>query len=258
MNKNVFEEMAGFINDNTAFSFCVITDSQGSTPRKAGSKMIVFADGSSTGTVGGGAFEMQVQHDALEAIKTGKIVTKQYQLDCDLDMQCGGSMTVYIEPFAKRPELYIFGAGHIGRELGPLASKLGFRVTYIDERDGIFNSIKADGATCINTDVIKFAEQLLDNTKAYIVIATYEHALDEALVGILSKREFAYIGMIGSKRKVATIRKKLIENKGISENQVNNVDMPVGIPFRTETPFEIALSIAARLTDIKNSCHNEA
>jgi xanthine dehydrogenase accessory factor len=251
--RDIYQHLVELQNQNKAFALCMVTDAEGSTPRKAGAKMLVFPDASSIGTIGGGAIELNVIHDAVEALKTGKPLAKLYGLECDLSMQCGGNMSIYIEPFMKIPELYIFGAGHIGRELGPLASKLGFRFTYIDQREHIFESFNTSEVTCINGSVVAFAEKLDNNPNAFIVIATHEHALDEALASVLVQKEFAYIGMIGSKRKVAAVRKKLINDTGLSEELVNKINMPIGIPIKVETPFEIALSIAAKLADVKNT-----
>ncbi len=218
--------------------------------------MIVFPDGGIFGTIGGGALEMKVIKEAVDAIRHASTKTVHYQLDKDLAMQCGGDVSVYIEAFNQMPELFIFGAGHIGRELGGLALKLGFQLTFIDERPGIFEAFTLQKSRCINSDCMKTAREIEVGNNTYIVICTHEHALDQAILGELGQHNPYYIGLMASKRKAATIRKNLLDSGQLTDHQLEKVDMPIGIPMKAETPFEIALSIAARLTDMKNNIHH--
>jgi xanthine dehydrogenase accessory factor len=88
---------------------------------------------------------------------------------------------------------------------------------------------------------------------SFIVILTPKHAYDEEVLALCAKREFAYLGMIGSKTKVALARKRLIEEKILNQRELDKVDMPIGIKFNAQTPEEIAISILAKLIDVKNS-----
>lgn len=249
----IYAKVVSLKSRNQPHALCILVESKGSTPRKPGSKMIVFPDGKIDGTIGGGALEMKVIKEAVDAIQLGSAKTVHYQLDKDLNMQCGGNIGVYIEPFGKSPELFVFGAGHIGRELGALAIKLGFRLTFVDERPEIFEALTIQNAKFINTDCKKIASEIELYSNTYIVICTHEHSLDQAILGELGQRNPYYIGLMASKRKAATIRKNLEESGQLTAQQLEKVDMPIGIPMKAETPFEIALSIAARLTDAKNS-----
>lgn len=249
----IYARVADLQSRNQPHALCIVVDSKGSTPRKAGSKMIVFPDGKIIGTIGGGALEMKVIKEALEAMQLGLIKMAHYSLDKDLAMQCGGDISVYIEAFGKSPELFVFGAGHIGRELGAMAVKLGFRLTFVDERPGIFEAFALHNAKFINNDCKKTAREIEVDNNTFIVICTHEHALDQAILGELAQRNPYYIGLMASKRKAITIRKNLEESGQLTAQQLENVDMPIGIPIKAETPFEIALSIAARLTDAKNN-----
>lgn len=251
--KDLLLRLHEFEQTGKAFVLCILTESSGSTPRKAGAKMLVFADGSSQGTIGGGAFELQVKKDALEVMQAAVSSKRKYVLEEDVQMRCGGTIEVYFEPFGPPLQLVIFGAGHVGREVGTLAAAYSFSITYIDHRSEIFNEFNASQANCITGDYLGQAVKITENTRAFVVICTPEHRWDEGLVALLARHPFAYLGMMGSKRKVAEIRQRLLSSNTLSSEQIDKVDMPIGIQMHAETPREIALSIVARLVDVKNN-----
>lgn len=240
-------------NQHIPAVICIVTKTSGSTPRKAGSKMIVFQDETIKGTIGGGGIEHQVIQEAVHLLSTGgSVQTKSFNLLDDLNMQCGGSMEVYFEPIASPSRLYIFGAGHIGKALSAYASGLGFQVTVIDPREGIFNDWPQSDCEKRNEDYFQVAGSLDFNANTYLVIVTHQHEFDERLLLYLIAKEFAYLGMIGSKRKVAEMSKRALEAGSVTPQLLTRVDMPIGIPFAAETPAEIAISIVAKLIDVKN------
>lgn len=233
---------------------CIVISTTGSTPRKAGSKMIVYQDGSIKGTIGGGSIEFQVIQKALEMISAcAGNQTLQFNLLDDLQMQCGGAMDVYMEPVACLPQLYIFGGGHIGKALTAYASGLGFHTVVIDPREGIFGDWNLPGVKTLSGDYFEIAATLGFNNNTYIVIVTHQHESDEKLLHYCAAKEFAYLGMIGSRRKVAEISKRGIETGALTPELLSRIDMPIGIPFAAETPAEIAISIMAKLIDVKNT-----
>ncbi len=235
---------------------CIVVSSTGSTPRKAGSKMLVFKDGSIKGTVGGGAIEYQVIQDALKVLKQRVPVLKKFGLLEDLQMECGGSMEVYLEPTGTMPELIIFGGGHVGKALAGYASGLGFLTRVIDQRQEIFGGWDVPGVETIAGDYFEIINKLSFSDNTYIVIVTPKHEFDENILLACVPLQCAYLGMIGSKRKVAEIRKKAIEQHKFSPEILDKIDMPIGIPFAAETPAEIAISIVAKLIDVKNKQKN--
>ncbi|MFH1118885.1 MAG: XdhC family protein [Bacteroidota bacterium] len=233
---------------------CIVTATAGSTPRKAGSKMIVYQDGSSKGTIGGGSIEYQVIKEASALISGGgNIQVKKFKLLEDLSMQCGGSMEIYFEPIACLPKLYIFGGGHIGKALAGYATGLGFHPVVIDPRQGIFDDWVLTGGELLYGDYLEMAGTLEFNDNTYAVIVTHQHESDEKLLHFCALKEFAYLGMIGSRRKVGEIRKRAIEEGKLTPDILSGVDMPIGIPFAAETPAEIAISIIAKVIDVKNT-----
>jgi xanthine dehydrogenase accessory factor len=162
-------------------------------------------------------------------------------------------MEIYFEPIGCLPKLYIFGGGHIGKALAGYATGLGFRPFVFDQREGIFDEWNMPGVEIQNGDFLQIIDTLTFDTNTYIAIVTHKHDFDETVLLACLPHEFAYLGMIGSKRKVAEIRKNALENHTVAESQINKVDMPIGIPFAAETPAEIAISIIAKMIDVKNT-----
>ncbi len=232
---------------------CVITDTTGSTPRKAGSKMIVMSDGSIYGTIGGGSIELAVIKEAVSVLSKGEPLFKEYQLEEDLSMHCGGMVRVYFDPILSLPKLYIYGAGHIGRVLGKFASALGFRIFFFDERPDIYKEFQVEGAECTTGNYFETIEKTVFDEHTYIVITTPKHEFDEKILAAVARKPHAYLGMIGSKRKVAEARKKFLAEGSLTNEELDRVDMPIGIPFAAETPEEIAISILAKLIDTRNT-----
>jgi xanthine dehydrogenase accessory factor len=231
---------------------CIVISTSGSAPRKSGAKMIVYADGTIFGTIGGGAVEKQVITDAISCLAKHESMTRDYSLEADLSMHCGGKMNIFIEPLTLSPDLFIFGAGHVGKAVARYASDLGFRITLFDERPGIFEQGHIPGCSFVSGDFKKSVSETVFNDHCFIVIVTPEHIKDEEVLALVSSRPHAYIGMIGSKRKVEIIRQNLLAKKAMTEEQINQIDMPIGIKIAAETPEEIAISIIGKLIDVKN------
>lgn len=249
----VFTELKALIEQGIPAVLCIVTGTTGSTPRKAGSKMLVYADGSVKGTVGGGSLEFRVIQDAMKLISCGTPYSKTFNLEDDLRMHCGGTMEVYFEAIGCLPKLYIFGGGHIGKALAGYAPGLGFRPFVFDQRDGIFENWNLPGVGTHLGDYLQTIAGLAFDKNTYIVVVTHQHEFDEKVLYACAPREYAYLGMIGSKRKVGEIRKKALENNIVTPEILEKIDMPIGIPFAAETPAEIAISIIAKMIDVKNT-----
>jgi xanthine dehydrogenase accessory factor len=250
---DIYSQISTVQKAGTPAVFCLVTGTQGSTPRKAGSKMIVFPDKHISGTIGGGSVEAQAIEDALEILTTGSAFKKTYHLEEDLSMKCGGSMEVYFEPVGMLPVLYIFGAGHIGKVLARYACDFGFRITVFDERPGIFSEWQLSGVHCVEGDYLISIENACFDNNTFVVILTHLHIHDEKILGIVARKNTAYTGMIGSRKKVAEITHRLQERGALTLEEIKKTDMPIGIPMAAETPEEIAISILARLIDVKNT-----
>lgn len=241
---------------NRRKALCIIVETKGSTPRKIGTKMMVSEDGTVKGTIGGGSFEKKVIEDAIRQIEIGKPKLFEHHLLQEHEMCCGGTVKVYIEPEEEKKQLVIFGAGHVGQALAEQGIKAGFNVRVYDDREEYIQQIKDSTITTKRIDFIEAAGEIDYNKNTYIVILTYRHDIDRDLLRYCIKKDRAYLGFIGSKRKVFVTRKLLI-NEGIaSETELDTVDMPIGFDIGAETPFEIAISIIAKLISVKNKTNN--
>ncbi|OFY66521.1 MAG: hypothetical protein A3H98_10115 [Bacteroidetes bacterium RIFCSPLOWO2_02_FULL_36_8] len=232
-------------------ALCIIVNTHGSTPRKTGSKMIVFESGEIYGTIGGGELEKKVIESALEVIKTKKPVICKHELLQDHGMCCGGTVEIYIEPIQKIMNLYIFGAGHIGKTLARFASELDFSVTLIDEREDAFNPIENKDIKIIHKNHHLAFKQLEFAKNTFIAIITHSHLYDREILAYCLKHPFAYLGMIGSQRKVKMTGKMFLSGNIAGEEELKRIDMPMGIDIKAQTPEEIAISILAKMIRVR-------
>ena len=232
-----------------------VVGARGSTPRKQGAKMIVQADGRITGTIGGGTLENQVIQAALERMdgkEAGMLHFEMTNEDASQEgMICGGSVEVFIEPLAPLPVLYVFGGGHISLSLARLAKLVDFRLVVIDDRPEFANKERfPDADETIAGDFTTLLPQLTVNGSSYIVIVTRGHQNDARILEWAARTEAAYVGMIGSKKKIRTIFEHL-KTRGITEEQLLRVHSPIGLPIGAETPEEIAVSIMAEIIQVR-------
>lgn len=251
--KDILENIRQIKASGKRAALCIIVATKGSSPRKAGSKMIFYEDKTIEGTIGGGSLEKQVMEDAPKVIESGAPQKFNYNLEDDLGMHCGGYAEVYIEPILPDEQLYIFGAGHVGKALAELATQFGFEIILIDPREEIIKGFEGKSYKIIQQDFVEASKELNFGGNAYIVITTPKHKYDEDVLAQCAKKPSAYVGMIGSKNKVALAKKRFLEENILSQEEIDRVDMPIGIKFNAQTPEEIAVSILAKLIDVKNS-----
>ncbi|OQX87738.1 hypothetical protein B6D60_03245 [candidate division KSB1 bacterium 4484_87] len=235
--------------------FCVITvvDAKGATPRKSGARAIVFPDGKSEGTVGGGSIEVQAFRDALDALQAGVPVLKEYLLE-ELEtgkMVCGGKMTLFFEPILPDKRLTIFGGGHVGRAVANVANEAGWRVRVVDEREQILDQVYfPEDCELIETKYEEFLEKNEISPNDWLVIVTPQHTKDAVVLEAVISSPARYIGAMGSPKKIRELKEYLL-SKGISEKLFEKVHAPIGLNIGTETPGEIAVAIVAEMLAVQ-------
>lgn len=246
----VFEEAARLVRAGQPAALCTVVRAVGSTPRGLGARMVVYPDGQTLGTIGGGALERQVALLAADATHEAPQVV-DYDLGRDLDMSCGGEISVLIEPLGNSPQLVLFGAGHIAQVLAPMAATTGFRVSLVDDLPKYANEARfPDAAQLIHSfDPDDWTALALDE-RTYCVILTRDHSQDLAVLRSLVERDLAYLGMIGSQSKVAASLAAL-RAEGVAEERLAQVFAPIGLDIGSETPEEIAISILAQLIQVR-------
>jgi len=249
----LFEEMVRLARGNNPCALAIVIESKGSAPRKSGAKMIVKADGSTLGTIGGGKVELEAIKAALAAITRSKPAMLNLELTEEYGHVCGGNLLVYIEPLGLSPRLIIFGAGHVGRALATVARFAGFRVSVSDDRAEYATKEQVPDAHEIlpgSAEDALSALNVIDDT--YLVIATPNHEGDFAAVRAALKTPARYIGLIGSKRKREVLFKEL-KAEGVPDEDLARLYTPVGLPIGGDSPEEIAVSIVAQLIQIRTS-----
>ena len=217
------------------------------------------------GTIGGGTIENLAIKQAVDQISQSKPLLKSYELlesgEDAIGMLCGGEMLLFFEVLGKKSKskTYIFGAGHITQQLIPLIQNVGFYPVIIDDRSDYLER-NIDPKIEINPlteDFDASLQELHFEEGSYLIIMTYSHDLDEKILTYLLKeksREISllkYIGLIGSKRKIQEIFSRL-EGKGIDRKVLDSIHAPIGVPIRSQTPEEIAISIVAEMIAIRN------
>ncbi len=235
---------------------CIVIKTHGSVPRHAGSKMIVYPDGRTVGSVGGGEVEAIVISAALEAIRSQKPQVLEYTFDSkDVEKEnfCKGKMWLYMEPQLSKPLILVVGAGHIGRNVAKFAKALNYRVAVCDSRPELLNPEFFPGVDQIlNINAIEIPHKLVIDQHTYVVMVTKSSEEDiEGIPGIL-ERSPAYVGVIGSRYRWEKTLQGLVA-KGVAEEALKSIRSPIGIDIQAETPDEIAISIIAEIIQIKNS-----
>ncbi len=255
MNEEVFRAVNDAFLRGESAALVTIIRTQGSTPQRVGAKMVVYADGRTVGTIGGGCYENDAFWKARRALETRKPLVARYELADDLAEEsgliCGGQMEVYIDPLEASPQLYLVGAGHVAQHLGQIAPAAGFRLHVIDDREKFSNPERfPDAVECVVDDIPTWLENADLPESAYVVILTRGHRHDLDALRALATRRLRYLGLIGSRAKVARLHEALRE-EGTAVAHPERLHAPVGLDIGAVTPHEIAVSILAELIAVK-------
>ncbi len=251
----IFHALVENLTAGEKLSMCIIVDNRGSTPRRVGSKMLVYPDGSILGTVGGGEMENRVRKEAINAMQDGRPRLLEFNMVDPANGDpgvCGGSLEVYVEPISPRPTLVIIGMGHIGKEVAHLAHRLDFRIVITDDREEFCSQETIpDADERYPIPMAEFAETYNIKSDTYIVFTTRGSDVDVAGLPAILESPAAYIGIIGSKRRWIHTRNLLIE-KGVSTEKLGRINSPIGLDLGGEKPAEIAVSILAEILMMQN------
>ena len=257
---SIYQALAEIETSGGSAVLCTIIASQGSTPRHEGSKMLVYPDGRTEGSVGGGELEGQVVEAAKEALNDGKPRTMAFSMvdpKRDDPGVCGGTVTVFVEPILPPPTIVVIGAGHVGRAVVHLAKWLGFRAVISDDRPEFCTPEATPGADdylpCLMAEL---PSQLPISNRHYLILTTRNVMVDVPGLPALLDSPAAYIGIIGSKRRWTTTRNKLLE-AGVPEEKLTRIVSPMGLELKAETPEEIALSILAEIIMLRRGGDGE-
>lgn len=326
--KELYREIKELLEKGEKAVMVTITASSGSTPRSAGSKMLVKQDGSIRGSIGGGAVEYQAIREALKAMEMEDSFQKEFSLTrgqaADIGMVCGGDVNLYFqqitgkgrgqeqvweeildaldggkeswlvtdltdeadwkmkvyrkpfrsiwgeeggeekaglcreegkvyfrEPLVRNGRVYIFGGGHVARELVPVLSHLGFRCVVMDDREDFANkAMFPDAEKTVAGDLEHISDYVKIENCDYVCIMTRGHQYDYYVQKQVMPCRPCYIGVMGSRNKIKVVSEKLMAD-GFAKEEVERCHMPIGMEIAAETPEEIAVSIAGELIAVR-------
>lgn len=251
---NILQEAARRRNEGQPFVLATIVRTAGSSPRADGAQMLIEPNGAIVGTIGGGNFEKMVIDDAVGLLSSGTgCLLKTYRFartgDNATDMCCGGEADVFLQTYGSPGRLLIFGAGHIARELVRAVAPLGFRIVIVDDRPEMLEQF-ARSVQTVPVDDGFGGELVQSDSSTYIVIVTRSHDCDRTVLANMIEKQWAYIGMIGSRAKIAKMLKSLADN-GVDSALLQKVNAPIGLEIGAEGPAEIAVAIAAKLIEVR-------
>lgn len=259
MFHDVFRAAAELSSSGETFALISIVSHKGSVPRHL-SKMILRKDGGRIGTIGGDCLEGQAVSLAMQKLNEGKTCALLHRFDLIEEalggsgMNCGGTVEVLIEIIEPRSQLIIAGSGNLAKALAKIGRLLQFEVVIVDSL-----ARKEDFPEADRVIEGKWLEEALNELqiteRSYVVILT-RHKNDVPSLRATLGTPATYIGLIGSRRRVALAFDQLIK-EGIAEEQLEKVNAPVGLDIGAETPAEIALSVMAEVVQKKKLGTNQ-
>lgn len=252
---DIYEEIARLRKAGQRAALATIIQIRGSVPSFETAKILIRADGSSLGTVGGGCVENQVSQAARQVMYEEKPRRMLFDLTDSTHLEagliCGGKVEIFIEPILATSTAYIFGAGHISVSLSKIAAWAGFDTIIIDDRPQYANAERFPEAT--NILVAPFEESfrnIVINDFSYLLIVTRGHLEDQNVLRWAVKTQAKYIGMIGSRHKKKTLFQNLRE-EGVAADELERVSTPMGLDIAAMLPEEIAVSIVAEMIAVR-------
>ncbi len=252
---DVYFKIAEALSEGKRVALASVIRTEGSTPRGQGAKMLIYENGETFGTIGGGCVERYVVEEASQVFADGRLRIVECDLGDDswsgIGMACGGKVEMAIELIEVKPKIVILGSGHIAKAVAKIASLTGFTVKVVDYVAKREDFPEADDVIGFGSPggYLKELSNLKVNSNDSIVIVTRHNSDEEALRSAL-KSGAGYIGMVGSRNRVGPTFKSLI-NEGISEKELLKVHTPIGLDIGAETPEEIAVSIIAEIIMVR-------
>jgi xanthine dehydrogenase accessory factor len=231
-------------------ALATVAATTGSVPRHPGAKMIVYADGSIAGTIGGGKFESLVIAEALDCLTKNETALKTWPLREDqpdsFGAICGGEVTVLIEPQVPAHTMLLVGGGHCAQSIAKLAAECGFHVTVVEDRADILAQCTAAHQRFTEFAPTYIASRDWKKNEAIVIVSRHYDIDRAALAAALAQGGMGYIGMIGSRRKVLQVYDQM-KADGFTSEQLATVYAPLGLDIGADSPAEIAVSVLAEI-----------
>jgi xanthine dehydrogenase accessory factor len=258
---DLFEEIVKMRRAGERGALATIVHTNGSIPSYESSRMLVRADGSLVGTIGGGCVEAEVWAAAKEVMENESprkmVFNLNNEASYDNGLICGGTVEIFVEPILPQPILYLFGGGHVSLALAKAAIAAGFGVSVVDDRETFANLQRFPMAQEVFTSFEDAFAKIQPNASSYFVIVTRGHKEDMRVLAWAVRTTARYVGMIGSRRKVLSVYKAL-ELEGYRPEEMERVYAPMGLDIGALSPEEIAVSIVAELIAVRRNAASGA
>lgn len=250
---DLFEKLVAAKRTGRAVALATVVAVQKSAPRKAGARMLIYADGASEGTIGGGVLEALVIEEARKALAAGSPVKLEYSLDPEnpdnIRMCCGGEVEVFVDVIRQKAPLIIFGGGHVGEKIARIAEVIGMPYIVVDDRAEYASRERFPGAAEVFHSSFKEVFPKLPITEeTYLVICTHGHAHDLLCLREALRSRAAYIGVIASRNKAARFREQIGKEGEVRYDA--RVFSPLGLDLGDSSPGQIALSVMAEIVKL--------
>jgi len=251
---DLLKQVTDLLERGNKVALCTIIEKQGSGPREVGAKMVVSENGKIVGTIGGGNLERVLITESLNVLDEGKskkivvsLRKNTRKATVETGLICGGELTVFIDIIKPKQRLIIVGAGHTAEPLAKLADILGYSLTIIDDDEQLANRKRFPMAEKIVTgNFTDILDQLNVKPQDFVVIVHGEPEHDYLALKKMLERKPAYVGLLGSKTKVAILVEKL-KAAGLTPRDLKSLHAPVGLDINAQSPEEIGISILAEI-----------
>ena len=170
---------------------------------------------------------------------------------------CGGTVEIFVEPILPDPQVFLLGAGHLGQAIAQTAGRVGFQVTVLDDRPAFASSDRFPGSRVVCQPFENGLETLGIGPGDYVLVITRGHQHDQVALEKAIQTTARYIGLVGSRRKIAILVKNLLA-KGYPASAFQNLYAPIGLDIGSETPEEIAVSVVAELIALQKGVHQRS
>jgi len=250
----ILKMLMQFLESGKKVALSIVIEKKGSGPRGPGAKMIVSEDGQTFGTIGGGKLETVLINESLKTIEEGKPKKAIFSLSKEgrgeaikTGLICGGELTIFIDVIEPKPKLILIGAGHIAIPLAKIADIVGFDIAVVDDNGKLANKDRFPMAKEIITgNFNEILDKIEVKPRDFVVVVHGEPEHDYLALEKTIKMKPAFVGLLGSKAKAATLIKRLKE-AGISEADLKPLHAPLGLDIGAQTAEEIAVSILAEI-----------
>lgn len=249
-DSDLIRDLATALEAGESVVLATVVKTRGSTPRKAGAKMLVATDGSRSGTICGGCVEAEVYAEAMELFENPKPQLLSFTLNdneaADYGLRCGGQMEVYIEMMTPNKKLYLIGAGHISEALARIARTLEMDIHILDDNAAFLNAERFPDCELHECSLEDTGSIVKEGRHVAAVIATRGHKQDSIAFLQLINRDMGYLGLVTSQKRVMEFYRKLLD-EGSDIEDLKQIAAPTGLDICAETPEEIAVSISAEI-----------